>query len=102
MATFTPPQDLVVPSTRPDMEPWQGRFLGTATGPARGRNVFLYDDDTAAIEGVFPPAAYNADGSLATLSEDRVTSVFYGARGSYPVNATQQATLEAAGYTVDA
>lgn len=101
MPTFTPPEDLVVPSTLPDMKPWERRFFGAATGPPRARNVFLYDDDTQAIEGTFPPAAYNDDGSLATLSEDRVSAHFLGAHGPYQVTATQQATLEAAGYTVD-
>jgi hypothetical protein len=102
MATFTPPQDLVCPSWTVDTPRWVRRAFRSATGPPRARTVFLYDEDTKVIEGAMPPAEYDEDGNLVTLAEDRISAVFYGAMGPYPVTAAQQATLEAAGYTVDA
>ena len=61
----------------------------------RGRNVWLWTDGSATE--YMPPAAYNSNGSLATLPEDRIARFFQGGV-SHDVTSAEAALLTTAGY----
>lgn len=98
MATFDPPvADLTPPVVARDDDTYTAlgnRLFRHYKNRAQARNVFLLTDGT-----VVPPADA---APIQREDDDDVARVFHGARGPHTVNATEQAALEAAGYTVDA
>lgn len=97
MSTFTPPRVQDVPASLPDATDLANRLARHFASGWRASNVFILDDDTVTTE--WPPATYNADGSLDQMPEDRVVASFYG--GTHTVTDAQAALLTAAGYEVD-
>lgn len=94
--TFTPPATVEGPRHRYDKHfTLADRLMRHYVRPHRADTVYLYTDGT--VGTTFPPPAWT-DSTVDPWS--LVTRAFYGAR-THTVNATEEAALEAGGYTVD-
>ena len=99
MPSFTPPVDQANGLTERGADPLSNRLGRHLVPTYAGRNVFILDDDTVTEE--WPPATYNADGTILQVPEDRVVVALYGGHGAYEVSDAQAVLLTDAGYTID-
>lgn len=98
--TFTLPTDPAVPPVQlpGEDDPLAYALFRFYPSRQRARNVYLLNDGTTTE--TFPPALYNADGSLAQDGTEQIRRAFTGT-GPHAINAEESALLEAAGYEVD-
>lgn len=105
MSTFTPPVSGTRAATYVDAaarrrDPVADQLFAHYAGTSYADNVFLLTDGTVTTE--YPATTYNADGTIDDMPTARIARAFWGAHGSFPVNASETSLLEGAGYTVDA